>query len=138
MGDKLLIRAFDVGLGDCIYVRIPKARVLPGGAIDDFHILIDCGTLNSSKRTAPAVENLLPMLPAAAVPGKKRLDLLVVTHEHKDHMIGFDPVRFEKILIDHFWYSVAMDPDHPQAKQSAALHAFAAGQMRKVAASGWP
>ena len=26
MADKLLIRLFDVGLGDCIYCRIPKAH----------------------------------------------------------------------------------------------------------------
>ena len=26
MADKLLIRRFDVGLGDCIYCRIPKAH----------------------------------------------------------------------------------------------------------------
>ena len=42
MDDKLLIRAYNVGVGDCIYVRIPKARK-KGSKVDDFHILIDCG-----------------------------------------------------------------------------------------------
>ena len=43
MADKLLIRLFDVGLGDCIYCRIPKAH--KSGR--DFHMLIDCGALKS-------------------------------------------------------------------------------------------
>ena len=43
MADKLLVRLFDVGLGDCIYCRIPKAH--KSGR--DFHILVDCGTLSS-------------------------------------------------------------------------------------------
>ena len=36
MGNQLLVRAYNVGCGDCIYVRIPDAK-------DGFHILIDCG-----------------------------------------------------------------------------------------------
>ena len=36
MGDQLLVRAYNVGCGDCIYVRIPAPK-------DGFHILIDCG-----------------------------------------------------------------------------------------------
>ena len=40
MGDQLLVRAYDVEVGDCIYVRIPDGKVVPAGH-DDFHILID-------------------------------------------------------------------------------------------------
>ena len=48
MADKLLIRLFDVGLGDCVYCRIPKAH--KDGR--DFHILIDCGTLSGAATVA--------------------------------------------------------------------------------------
>ena len=83
MADKLLIRLFDVGLGDCIYCRIPKAHT--NGR--DFHILIDCGTLSSTDYLSDAIEKLKPLLPL--IDGKRHVDLLVVTHEHKDHMTGF-------------------------------------------------
>ena len=83
MADKLLIRVFDVGLGDCIYCRIPKAH--KDGR--DFHILIDCGTLSSTEYLSNAIKNLKPLLPS--IGGKRHVDLLVVTHEHKDHMTGF-------------------------------------------------
>ena len=60
MADKLLVRLFDVGLGDCIYCRIPKAH--KSGR--DFHILIDCGTLSSTAYLSAAVEKLKTMLPS--------------------------------------------------------------------------
>jgi hypothetical protein len=77
MADKLLIRVFDVGLGDCIYCRIPKAH--KDGR--DFHILIDCGTLSSTEYLSNAITCLKPLLPT--IDGKRHVDLLVVTHEHK-------------------------------------------------------
>ena len=51
MESKLLVRAYNVGFGDCIYVRIPSRH---GG----FHILIDCGTLGSIKLLRQAIEHL--------------------------------------------------------------------------------
>ena len=44
MADKLLVRAYNVEVGDCVYCRIPKGRKV-GAAVDDFHILIDCGSV---------------------------------------------------------------------------------------------
>lgn len=132
MADKLLVRAYNVEVGDCLYVRIPKARSV-GGVVDDFHILIDCGSVGGIAHLEAAVANLETMLPAIGG-GKRRLDLLVVTHEHKDHIAGFDPELFTNITIEHLWMNAAMDPDHPQAGQTLQLHRLATTAMRHVAA----
>ena len=131
MADKLLVRAYNVEVGDCLYCRIPKGRKV-GGAIDDFHILIDCGSVGGIAHLEAAIENLETMLPDAA-DGRKRLDLLVVTHEHKDHIAGFDPDFFENIAIEHIWMNCAMDPEHPQAGQTLELHRLATTAMRNLA-----
>ena len=131
MADKLLVRAYNVELGDCVYCRIPKARKV-GTVVDDFHILIDCGSLGGSSSLTAAVAHLQTMLPDAGG-GKKRLDLLVATHEHKDHIAGFDPQSFENIKIEQIWMNTAMDPAHPQAGRTIQLHALATTAMRKVA-----
>jgi len=131
MADKLLVRAYNVEVGDCLYCRIPKARRV-GSTVDDFHILIDCGSVGGIDHLKAAIAHLQTQLPAAGG-GKKRLDLLVVTHEHKDHIAGFDPDFFEDIKIENIWMNSAMDPEHPQAERSLQLHGFATTAMRNIA-----
>ena len=126
MADKLLIRLYDVGLGDCIYCRIPKAH--KSGR--DFHILIDCGTLSSTDYLKAAIDNLKTMLPE--IDGKRHVDLLVVTHEHKDHMTGFGLDIWSKLSFGAIWMSAAMDLDHPEAKRAKRLHSFAANAMEQA------
>jgi hypothetical protein len=132
MADKLLVRAYDVEVGDCIYCRIPKGRKV-GGVVDDFHILIDCGSLGGMAPLKAALADLETMLPDAGG-GKKRLDLVVATHEHKDHIAGFDPALFQNIEIEHIWMNTAMDPQHPQADNAFELHRLATVAMRNIAA----
>jgi hypothetical protein len=126
MADKLLIRLFDVGLGDCIYCRIPKAH--KDGR--DFHILIDCGTLSSTDYLAEAIDKLKPLLPL--IDGKRHVDLLVVTHEHKDHMTGFGMKLWDELSFGAIWMSAAMDLDHPESKRAKKLHSFAANAMAEA------
>lgn len=129
MGNQLLIRAYNVGCGDCIYVRIPGPQ---GG----FHILIDCGKKGSDELLEKAVKHLAGELPAGSTPGKRRLDLIVATHRHEDHIKGFDPRWFENIEVKNIWLSVAMDPEHPQAEGVHRLHDFATRAMRGLMAGG--
>jgi beta-lactamase superfamily II metal-dependent hydrolase len=132
MADKLLVRAYNVDVGDCIYCRIPKA-IRRGSQLHDFHMLIDCGSKGSVAMLEAALDNLKELLPSAGG-GKKRLDLLVATHEHEDHITGFDPEFFADVKIDNIWMNVAMDEDHPQAGQAHSLHSLAMAEMQSIAA----
>jgi hypothetical protein len=126
MADKLLIRVFDVGLGDCIYCRIPKGH--QDGR--DFHVLVDCGTLSSASLLGDAIERLTPLLPVVA--GKHHIDLLVVTHEHKDHMTGFGLDIWDGISFGAIWMNAAMDLKHPESKKAQKLHNFAVSAMERA------
>ena len=119
MADQLLIRMFYVGLGDFIYCRIPGAHENGG----DFHIVIDCGTLSGEGYLRDAVPLLKKELPEEN--GKKRLDLLIVTHKHKDHMAGFGLPLWDDVAIKAMWMSAAMKPGNPQAKRASKLHELA-------------
>jgi beta-lactamase superfamily II metal-dependent hydrolase len=117
MEDKLLVRVYSVGFGDCIYVRIPDDE-------GHFHMLIDCGTSDSAKTLKPAVDDVRSMLPRDQE-GKAHLDLLVATHPHADHIKGFDPEWFEDVKIKRIWLSLFMKQDHPQAQKTLAFQNLA-------------
>lgn len=129
MDDQLLIRAYNVGLGDCIYLRIPDG-------VERRHVLIDCGSKNQAgSRLRRAVEHLREELPKDAA-GSARLDLLVVTHAHEDHLCGFGvDAAFEGIEISRVWMSVAMNPRHPQAEKAKQLHTVAQAALKELATS---
>ncbi len=71
----LRIKLYDIGQGDSIFINTPSGQ----------HILIDGGPNSKS------LSLLLKDLP----PGPCRLDLLVLTHPHSDHLSGLnDVIRF--------------------------------------------
>ena len=114
MAASLLVRVYNVGLGDCIYLRVPDLH-------KEVHILIDCGNkFESLALLRRRIAELKPDLPDAGG-GKKRLDLLVVTHPHEDHHKGFEEEFFEGIQIERIWLSPAFDRLNPKAQGFHAL-----------------
>jgi len=122
MDNQILIRVYNVGLGDCIYIRVPDGD-------ESRHILIDCGTFSRGERLEKALKDLGQNYLPKDGRGRSRLDLLVVTHNHKDHLSGFGLSAvsnwFRNISIGHIWLSASMNRDHPQAGKTFRLLEFA-------------
>lgn len=108
-GESVSIRMYRRILGDCFLLTHTKAG--KNGKKDRFHALIDCGALQrigsvedkeateaSLKSLGEAIDDLL-----AHVKGK--LDLVIATHEHYDHLSGFMKYheKFEKLEIGRLW-----------------------------------
>ena len=118
MARQLLVRMYNVGLGDCIYVRVPDGQ-------QDVHILIDCGNkFGSLDLLGERIAELKKELPDAG-DGRKRLDLLVVSHPHEDHHKGFEEEFFKDLKIGNIWLSPAFNREDPKAKGFHALQSTA-------------
>jgi hypothetical protein len=82
------VRMYRQGLGDCFLVTFPRQGREP------FQMLIDCGALG---RTRPfmtgVVEHIRDTVLLDTDAHKARLDVVVATHEHKDHLSGFNQAR---------------------------------------------
>ncbi len=114
MNENIIIRLYRVRFGDCIYVQVPDNG-------DVFTILIDCGTSSAANTyLLPAVKHIRSQLPTGQ-DNKPRLDLLVVTHPHADHIKGFDPKWFKDMTIGRIWMTAFMNLNH---KQAAGAQAF--------------
>lgn len=122
---SIRIRMYRQGLGDCFLLTFPRPN---GGVTTDYHILIDCGVITG---TDSAV--IIKSVEDIASTTNHHLDLVVGTHEHWDHLSGFNQAReqFDQIKIDNVWLAWTEDADNGTAKdlrkkradKVAALHA---------------
>lgn len=109
-GTKVRVRMYRQGLGDCFLVSF-FTDATPR------HMLIDCGTLGATttKVKLPDVIDDIRTVTGG------HLDLLVATHEHRDHVSGFGgKTAFDVgFTIQRAWAAWTEDATDPFAKQIA-------------------
>jgi hypothetical protein len=113
-GDKpdaasLRVRMYRHGLGDCLLITLPKKDGTP------FYIMIDCGIVVGSPKPS-IMEDVVQSIIADT---NGFVDILVVTHEHYDHVSGFaiahDLFAKErtpgKLAAGQVWFAWTEDPN---------------------------
>lgn len=107
---RVTVRHYCQGIGDCHLLRFPK----PDGSA--FWMLIDCGVHSSVKGGSAKMDEIV----ANIAEQTNRLDVIVVTHEHTDHVSGFPKAieRFAgKVSVGEVWMAWTENPADPQARQ---------------------
>ncbi|HTM48430.1 MAG TPA: MBL fold metallo-hydrolase [Bryobacteraceae bacterium] len=109
------VRMYRQGLGDCFLIFLPRADGPP------YHILIDCGVILG---TADAARKMTAVVDDIAGSTDGRIDLLVVTHEHWDHLSGFLQAResFKQIKVGKLWLPWTGNPQDELANKLRAEH----------------
>ncbi|CAN5853006.1 hypothetical protein BH23PLA1_BH23PLA1_13500 [soil metagenome] len=106
------VRMYCQGLGDCFLLTFP-----PGpGSTRPLRVMIDCGVFQFS----PGEANKLGQVTRSIrdeTDGK--IDLLIITHEHWDHISGFAHCQeiFDDFEFKRIWMSWAENLDDPDSKQ---------------------
>ena len=104
------VRMYRQGLGDCFLISFGK-----DGSASQRHVMIDCGTLGA---TTTGVK-MKDVVKSISDDTKKHLDLLIATHEHKDHVSGFgsEQKTFDDIAVDHVWLAWTENAADDDAKK---------------------
>lgn len=124
MAGRLNVSMFNVGFGDCFLVEIPVGR-------RPFRILFDCGRHTGGK---PANQALADQVIAAArdPDGTARIDVVVGTHRHKDHVSGFAADGWDKVAVREVWMPWTEDPEDPRARGLVERQVAAAASALKA------
>jgi beta-lactamase superfamily II metal-dependent hydrolase len=105
------VRMYRDILGDCFLLRFPAGN-------KTVHMLIDCGILQGMPGAKERARRIMANVQSVT----SRLDVLVATHEHVDHLSGFAQARefFDKIEVDELWLAWTEDPRDDQANRLRA------------------
>ena len=115
------IRMYRHGLGDCFLLTFMQS------GRDDFNMLVDCGLLHGTansreimRKVAENIEQTLTVEKSVGGENKKWLDVVVVTHEHADHISGFSEDQaqevFDRMHFGEVWAGWMDDEHHPKYK----------------------
>ncbi|GEP56184.1 ComEC/Rec2 family competence protein [Reyranella soli] len=102
------VRAYNVRFGDCILISF-------GQGASEKHILVDFGNAPAGVRNGGGKNDVFaPVARDLAKRTNKRIDLLVMSHEHLDHMEGFYSERavFDQCDVGEVWMSIMSSPDY--------------------------
>lgn len=112
MSPPIRVRMYKGLLGDCFLLTIGD----PAAPRDErVHILIDCGVLQHVPGEAKLMQAVAQSI-VTTIEG--RIDLLVITHEHWDHISGFTHARkllIDTMQIDALWLAWTERRGDPQA-----------------------
>jgi beta-lactamase superfamily II metal-dependent hydrolase len=100
------IRMYNCGFGDCFLLTFHAQDGSPR------YILIDCGVHN---QYPDGKEKMRKIASDIAGVTQNHLDIVAITHEHADHLLGFTYAQdiFDKMKIDDLWLAWTEDDTDP-------------------------
>ncbi len=148
---EIKLRMYRQGLGDCFLISLPR------GDGSTFRLMIDCGVILGTRDSTAVLQAVVRDIIATTDAGGKGgfVDVLVVTHEHYDHVAAFvlakdlfaeGGVRTPgKLAAGEVWFAWTEDPNddvanhirESRANRLAALSALA-GRMDGMNAAPSP
>ncbi|WP_133938053.1 ComEC/Rec2 family competence protein [Rhizobium gallicum] len=106
---KIRVRMYNVGFGDCFLLQIP-------GDPRPKRVVIDCGSLKNKHYNIQQISDQL-IADVTDDDGVARIDLLVMSHRHADHISGFANKKWAAVEVGEVWMPWIESPTDPEAKK---------------------
>jgi hypothetical protein len=113
---NITVRMYNVGFGDSFLMLIPNSAKPK----QPLKILIDCGVHNAGTNPDFAINDVAQQIvkDVTEADGVPRIDLVIVTHRHQDHVSGFaDAIIWDKVEVKEVWMPWTEDYTDPEARK---------------------
>jgi beta-lactamase superfamily II metal-dependent hydrolase len=120
---------YNVGFGDCFLLSWP-------GADRTVKVLIDCGTHSHCPGPRPigeVVEQIVEDVRESD--GTPRIDVVVGTHRHQDHVSGFGSALWDEVEVAEVWMPWTEHPTDPEAGRIRETQSRAAKRLHAEASA---
>jgi beta-lactamase superfamily II metal-dependent hydrolase len=110
MSGRVTVRMHNVGFGDAFLVTVDRAG-------RRWTMLVDCGahTQGRPRPMREMVSDIVGALPVEVGSGRPRVDVVVATHHHADHIAGFAQDVWEQVEVGEVWLPFVEDDTDPDA-----------------------
>jgi beta-lactamase superfamily II metal-dependent hydrolase len=135
------VRMYNMGFGDAFRITVRQGR-------KHWRMLVDCGvhSQGAARPLTESVEAIVHDLAADSPAGGPKLDVVVATHHHADHIAGFALDPWEQVEVDEVWVPFVEDLTDPiairlrQAHTDTArrLNALLESRTRNLDRGRWP
>jgi hypothetical protein len=124
-GYRAKVRMYRQGLGDCFLISLPRND----GTGRPFYLMIDCGVVLGTPDPGSIMTKVMDHI-VQTTGGK--VDVLVATHEHWDHLSGFVQASpsFDKLQVGQVWLAWTENPDDDLTKKLKAEKGRALAALR--------
>ena len=107
---QVTVRMYNVGFGDAFLVLVPDGK-------STRRILFDCGSIE----VAPGVpmKGIVDRIvrDVTDTDGIARIDIVVATHRHKDHVSGFADAAWDNVEVKEVWMPWTEDTSDDEARR---------------------
>lgn len=117
------VRMYNVGFGDAFRITVESGS-------DRWTMLVDCGVhaAGESRDLDESVAQIIADLPRASAGGPAHLDVIIATHQHRDHIAGFADPAWKDVTVGEVWLpfvAKCSDPDTIKLSGGQSLSATA-------------
>jgi beta-lactamase superfamily II metal-dependent hydrolase len=117
------VRMYNVGFGDAFLLFLP-------GKKREIKVLVDCGSIANGP---VPMKDVVAQIVADATEqpgGDPRIDVVIATHRHLDHISGFALPAWSKVKVDEVWMPWTENPDDARARAIVRTQTQLAARLR--------
>ena len=123
----ITVRMYNVGFGDCFLITVPTPK-------KPYKILVDCGVHSGGPGPRKIRETVKDIVKATKDDDDvSRIDVVVATHRHADHVSGFEEPDWARVEVGEVWLPWTEDREDAVATALRQKMSKAAKKVHKAA-----